>query len=99
MNILDTRKNVSVSANEKWFSTDISINFYEKIRMEFATTLAVLVQYTLDGGSTWIQLVTLTIANKQESHEVTVATNDLFNMRTTTIGGTTINWVRIIKLE
>ena len=81
----------SKAQNAEWFSSDLTVPKSCTVTVQFSVNLAVLIQYTLDSGSNWFELVLLTVANKQERMDITMMSGDLFNMRTTTIGGATVH--------
>ena len=81
----------SKSLNEEWFSDDLRVMDSTTIIIQFSVNNAVLVQYTLNSGTNWFELVLLTTVNKHERAEVTMKYGALFNMRTSTIGGTNVN--------
>lgn len=88
--------------NAEWFAQNIIPiippidNKCSKIRLTFALTGAVVVEVTLDSGSSWYSLneARATVASSLYSFDIPCRDGDLFNARTPTVGGTTVTICR-----
>ena len=87
--------------NTEWFATDIVIDDNIKAIISVAENTGVTVEVTKDSGTTWVSLFSgaaLTV-DAEHTFDVHVRTGDLFNMRTPTVGGTTVHWCRIDSIQ
>lgn len=87
--------------NAEWFASDIVISDTEKLVISISEDTGVIVEITKNSGATWVTLFSGTALTIDSEHtfDVHVRSGDLFNMRTPTVGGTTINWCRIDALQ
>ena len=89
----------SKAQNTEWFSTDISqsVKGAASYRIQVSITPSVVIDVTLDSGSTWTHLNSGDVLKDSAIYIFVVSTRegDLFNMRTPTVGGTTVQICRI----
>ncbi len=87
--------------NAEWFASDIVIDDNVKTIISIAEDTGVTVEITKDSGTTWASLFSgaALTANAEHTFDVHVRTGDLFNMRTPTVGGTTVHWCRIDSIQ
>ena len=78
--------------NEEWLTTDWRVGDLGKFRFHIVTNTAVVIEFTLDGGSNWIKLNAgdAIVANSSFGFDLYVRANDRLNFRTPTGGGTSI---------
>jgi len=100
--VMETGEGTGAKAqNTEWFATDLTSTSTSseaaKYRIAVSVSAAVVVEVTLDSGTTWMSLnanVALT-ADALYVFEVPIRNVDNFNMRTPTVGGATIRICRI----
>jgi len=92
--------------NVEWFATDVtSASFQDirasKFRLTFALSSKVIVEVTLDSGTTWYSLNSNSAitADSVFAFDVPARQADLFNMRTPAAAGTTVRFCRVDSLQ
>ncbi len=79
--------NETKAQDVEWFATDVgqaaeAAGEARKVRIYYTTSLAVLIEYTLDSGSTWKQLELLSAVDTYKAPVyIPIRDGDLFNMR------------------
>ena len=79
--------NETKAQDVEWFAIDVSQapeagGKARQFRIFYTTTLAVLIEYTLDSGSTWKQLELLSAIDTYKAPVyIPIRDGDLFNMR------------------
>lgn len=87
--------------NAEWFASDlvpaVLSDYASKYRIMVAVSLAVTLEVTLDSGTTWVLLNSAVAIGAEQLFifDVPALTADNFNLRTPTVGGTTIRYCRV----
>ena len=92
--------------NAEWFASDISSASFQtdrasKFRITLAVSSAVVVQITLDSGTTWVSLNSnkALVADSAYAFDMPALQADTFNMRTNDAAGTTVRFCRVDSLQ